>query len=84
MPAQRDPIDKPAPVADKPSALATIGRYRKTLTAIVGAGLTWATAALGPDTYVSTAEWIALGVAVATALGVYGIKNEPVDPIESE
>lgn len=49
--------------------------YRKTIAALVGAVLTWLTATLG-DNAVSTQEWIALGVAVATALGVYGTPNE--------
>lgn len=49
--------------------------YRKTLAAAVGAVLTWLTLTL-TDNAVSTQEWIALGIALATALGVYGTPNE--------
>lgn len=49
--------------------------YRKTIAALVGAVLTWCAAALS-DNAVTTMEWIALGIAVATALGVYGTPNE--------
>lgn len=52
-----------------------ISGYRKTVAALIGAVLTWATATL-TDNHVSTAEWIALAVAVATALGVYQVSND--------
>lgn len=55
-----------------------IGRYRKTLAALIGALITWASATL-TDNHVSTAEWIALALAITTALGVYAAPNEPLD-----
>ena len=51
--------------------------YRKTIAAILGAAGTWCLAAL-PDGQVTTMEWVALGIAAATAAGVYGVANEPV------
>ena len=53
-------------------------KYAKTITALVTGILGWAavviSSAAGP---VSASEWLGLGVAVATALGVYGVSNTP-------
>lgn len=53
--------------------------YRKTIAAVVTGLLGWATivvtSAAAP---VTSSEWLMLGVALATALGVYTVPNEPV------
>ncbi|MCA1570072.1 MAG: hypothetical protein LC798_07070 [Chloroflexi bacterium] len=52
--------------------------YRKTATAALVAVLGWAgvvtTSAAGP---ISASEWLSLGVALATALGVFAVPNDP-------
>lgn len=58
-----------------PSLLTRLTAYRKTLAAVIGAGLTWASATYG-DEY---GTWIALGIALATAAGVYAAPNEPLE-----
>ena len=50
--------------------------YRKTIAAVLGAAGTWCLAAL-PDGSVTQMEWVALGIAVACALGVYSVPNNP-------
>jgi len=50
--------------------------YRKTIAAVLGAGGTWCLAALS-DGSITTMEWVALGIALATALGVYTVPNDP-------
>lgn len=51
--------------------------YRKTIAAVVGAALTWGTVVTqSKPAPVTAAEWIAGGVLLATAVGVYGVKNE--------
>lgn len=57
-----------------------LSSIRKSVTAFVGAGLTWAGVAYIPDGHVTRVEWFALAVAVATVAGVYGVTNEPADP----
>lgn len=53
--------------------------YRKTITALVVGLLGWGTVVVtSPASPVSASEWLALGVALATALGVYTIPNEPL------
>lgn len=58
-----------------------LSRYRKTAAALIGTGLTWAGVAYIPDGHVSRPEWYALGVAIATAIGVYGVTNATA-PVE--
>jgi hypothetical protein len=53
----------------------TIQKYAKAHTALVGAVGTWAAVAL-QDGRVSTNEWVALGYAIATALGVALVPNK--------
>jgi hypothetical protein len=53
----------------------SLGIYSKFIVAVIGALATWATAALA-DGVVSAQEWIALVLAVLTALGVYQVRNE--------
>lgn len=51
--------------------------YRKTVAAVVGAGLTWATVVTqSPSQPVTAAEWVAGGILLATAVGVYGVENK--------
>lgn len=53
-----------------------MGKYRKTIAALVGSTLTWGTAVVASPAGPPTAgEWLALGFAAATALGVYGVTN---------
>jgi hypothetical protein len=51
-----------------------LSRFRKTIAAVLGAGGTWCVAALPGG--VTEMEWVALGIAVATALGVYSLPND--------
>lgn len=55
-----------------------MNRYAKSVTALVTAVLGWgAVVVASPPGPVTAAEWLSLGVAVATALGVYAVRNEP-------
>lgn len=55
-----------------------MSRYRKSITAVVGAVLTWATVVTqSAPPSPTAAEWVAGGILLATALGVYGATNEP-------
>lgn len=50
--------------------------YRKTVVAVVGAGIAFATLVItSPASAISSAEWLSGGIGVATALGVYGVRN---------
>lgn len=51
---------------------ARLAEYRKTATAVVALGITYATAFYG-----STNKWVVIAIAVAGALGVYAVPNEP-------
>ena len=53
-----------------------IARYAKAATALLGAGGTALIAALA-DGHISGADWLAIALAVATALGVAGVPNRP-------
>jgi hypothetical protein len=58
-----------------------LGKYRKTITAVVTGVIGWAGVVIASDaTGVTAAEWLGLAVAVATALGVYGVPNDPPAP----
>lgn len=52
-----------------------LAAYRKTVAAVLGAAGTWCVVALSDG--ITELEWVALGIAVATALGVYSVPNEP-------
>lgn len=60
------------------------GKYAKAITALVTAILGWfaVVIASSPNTWhVTNSQWLGLAVAVATALGVYGMPNTtPPDP----
>lgn len=52
--------------------------YKKTITAVVGAVLTWATVVVTSEpTSITASEWLLAAGSLATALGVFGISNEP-------
>lgn len=58
--------------------------YRKTITAVVGALLTWGAVVVTSDpTSVTASEWLLAAGSLATALGVYGVANEP-DPADPD
>jgi hypothetical protein len=61
----------------------SFGKYAKAITALVTAILGWfaVVIAASPDSFhVSNSQWLGLGVALATALGVYGMPNQPSEP----
>lgn len=52
--------------------------YRKTVAALVVGLLGWATVVVtSPEATITASEWLGLGTALATALGVYQVPNEP-------
>lgn len=58
-----------------------LSRYAKTISALVTGLLGWGAVVVSSDrASISASEWLALGVAAATALGVYGMPNKPPDP----
>jgi hypothetical protein len=65
------PTPAPAPVE---SAATKIARYRKAIVAVVGQALTFATI------YYGDTRWVAGAVAIAAALGVWQVPNEPPKP----
>lgn len=55
-----------------------LGPYAKTVTALVTGGLSWGGYVLASEpSGVTGTEWLALGVIVATAVGVYAVPNKP-------
>ena len=56
-----------------------LGKYAKTVVAVVLAAATAMQAALTDDTVTNT-EWVAIGLAVLTALGVWAVPNNPSPP----
>lgn len=57
-----------------------LAAYKKTVTAlatgVIGWGLVVVTSAAAA---ITSGEWMMLAVAVATGLGVYAVRNEPLD-----
>lgn len=52
--------------------------YRKTVAAVVTGTIGWAAAVVTSDpTAITAAEWVMGATALATALGVYVVANEP-------
>lgn len=52
--------------------------YMKTVTAVITGLLGWGTVVVTSEPLAITAsEWLTLGYAAATALGVYAVPNEP-------
>lgn len=53
-----------------------LGPYRKTVTAVVGAAIAFATLVVTSEpSAISAAEWLSGAIGLATALGVYRIPN---------
>lgn len=58
----------------------SFGRYSKAITALVGAALAWGHLVLNSaPTDITGNEWLEGAVLLATALGVYGVTNKPVE-----
>lgn len=69
MPEQQNPIA---------TFLSWLAPYRKTTVALVGAAVAFATLVVTSEPAAITApEWLSGGVGLVTALGVYGVSNEP-------
>lgn len=49
-----------------------LARYRKAAVAVIAAAAETGLAIWGPSNH-----WVAVGIAIATALGVYGVPNKP-------
>lgn len=55
-----------------------LARYSKSIAALTTAALGWAAVVISsPSAAITAPEWLALGVGVATALGVYVVPNTP-------
>lgn len=53
-----------------------MGKYRKTIIAVVGAGVAFGTLVVtSPQAAISSSEWLSGAVGLATALGVYAAPN---------
>lgn len=53
------------------------GPYTKTIAAVVGALIAFATLVIMSEPApITSAEWLSLAVGLATAVGVYGVSNE--------
>lgn len=54
-----------------------LGKYNKTITALVVGVIGWATQVINsPAATISASEWIALVTVVAVGLGVYSVANQ--------
>ncbi len=54
--------------------------YRKTVAAVVVGVLGWAAVVITSEpSQVTASEWLGLATALATALGVYSVPNEPLN-----
>lgn len=52
--------------------------YRKTIVAVVGAAITFASGVVvSPADAIAASEWLMGAIALGTALGVYGVSNSP-------
>lgn len=64
--------------------MSNLPAYRKTVTAVVGALITWGTyVTTSEPTAITASEWLLLAGGLATAAGVYQVTNEP-DPDDPE
>ena len=55
-----------------------INQHRKTLTAIIGAAIAFATSVVvSPAAAISASEWLSGAIGLATGLGVYAATNSP-------
>lgn len=56
----------------------TLKAYKKSITALVGAGMSWAYLIVGSaETQITATEWVVGAGLLATAAGVYKFTNEP-------
>jgi len=54
-----------------------LAAYRKSITALITGLLGWgAVVIVSESTKITASEWLSLGIALATAAGVYQVKNE--------
>lgn len=67
-----------------------MSRYRKTITAVAGAVVAFATLVVtSPAGPIGSSEWLSGAIGLLTAIGVYGVANNPpegqaADPRMSE
>lgn len=62
-----------------PSEEAHMWKYAKTIVATVIA-VAYAVQAALSDEAISSSEWVGIGLAALTALGVWAVPNKPVEP----
>jgi hypothetical protein len=56
----------------------SLAPYRKTIAAVVTGVLGWVAVVITSNaTHITASEWLLLGTNAATALGVFGVANEP-------
>ncbi len=54
-----------------------LGKYGKTIVALVGAGITWAGIVIhSPASAITATEWLTGAALLATSIGVYGVSND--------
>lgn len=57
--------------------MSPFGKYTKTVTALAGAGIAFATLVVtSAPAAISSSEWLSGGIGLATALGVYALPNK--------
>lgn len=57
-----------------------LSAYRKTISATVTGLIGWAgIVVVSPQAAVSASEWLALATVLATAFGVYIVRNDPLE-----
>lgn len=56
-----------------------MGKYRKTIVAVVAAAAAWSELVIGGPVAISATEWRVGALLLAGALGVYGIANKPAE-----
>lgn len=60
--------------------MSNLPAYRKTIAAVITGLLGWGAVVITSDAAkISASEWLMLGTALATALGVYSVPNEPME-----
>jgi hypothetical protein len=80
------PLEGPPPqplrlIRTAPEETPILSKYRKTIAAVITGLIGWASAVVASDpTAITATEWIMLATVTATALGVYSIANEEVNP----
>ena len=53
-----------------------MNRYRKTIVAVVGAGIAWSYVVIGGPVHISAEERRTGAILLATALGLYAVPND--------